>query len=95
MRVLKKQKAQQDVVRQYSAYAHIYMNAHTHMRAHAYALRAHICLGFPFASKQWIFKTKRLIFPYMKKFLKNLQKLAKNALQKNLNGLLYASCRKQ
>ncbi len=39
--------------------------------AHAY-----IYLGFQFASKQWIFKTKRLIFPYMKKILKFLQKLA-------------------
>lgn len=91
----KKQKAQQDVVRQYSAYAHIYMNARTHMRAHAYVICSRIYLGFQFASKQWIFKTKRLIFPYMKKILKKLQKLAKNALQKNLNGLLYASCRKQ
>ena len=72
-----------------------YMNAHTHMRAHASDIRTRIYLGFTFATKQWIFKTKRSIFPYMKKILKILQKLAKNALQKNLIGLLYAGCRKQ
>lgn len=55
---------------------YIYMNAHTHMRAHASDIRTRIYFGFPFASKQWIFKTKRLIFPYMKKNLKFLQKLA-------------------
>ena len=52
------------------------MNARTHMRAHASDIRTRIYFGFPFASKQWTFKTKRLIFPYMKKILKFLQKLA-------------------
>lgn len=52
------------------------MNAHTHMRAHASDIGTRIYFGFPFASKQWTFKTKRLIFPHMKKFLKFLQKLA-------------------
>ncbi len=52
------------------------MNAHTHMRAHASDIGTRIYFGFPFGSKQWTFKTKRLIFPYMKKNLKFLQKLA-------------------
>lgn len=47
------------------------------------------------SSKQWIFKTYCPINRRMKKNLKNLQKSAKNALQKIFNGLLYASCRKQ
>ena len=74
--IAKKTNTKQDIVRRFSTYAHIYMNAHTHMRAHASDIGARIYFGFPFASKQWTFKTKRLIFPHMKKILKFLQKLA-------------------
>ncbi len=58
------------------AYARTLICAHTHMRAHASEIGTRIYFGFPFGSKQWTFKTKRLIFPYMKKNLKFLQKLA-------------------
>ena len=54
---------------------YIYERAHAYARARERYRHTQL-FWFPFASKQWTFMTKRLIFPHMKKILKFLQKLA-------------------